>query len=115
MIKNRIATAAALAAFGLASFGGVVVAIAAPANADAGTTTTVEGTAMTGTAGEAVGDAREVTEELEGATRGSDVTSVPTPGSAATGVHIAFPMAPASPHDGQGHKGANNLPHSHGH
>ncbi|WP_319435859.1 hypothetical protein [Mycobacterium sp. RTGN5] len=115
MIKNRIATTAALAAFGLASFGGIVVAIAAPANADTGTTTTVEGTAMTGTAGEAVGDAREVTEELEGATRGSDVTSVPTPGSAATGVHIAFPMAPASPHDGQGHKGANNLPHSLGH
>ena len=115
MIKTRIATTAALFTFGLASFGGIAIAIAAPANADAGTTTTVDGTAMTGTAGQAVDDAREVPAELEDATRGSDVTSVPTPGSAGTGVHIVFPNNPAphSDHEGQGHKGSNELPHSH--
>ena len=108
MIKTRIATTAALFTFGLASLGGIVVAIAAPANADADTTT-VDGTAMTGTAGEAVDDAREVPQELENATRGSGVTSVPAPGSAATGVHLPFPNNPAphSDHDGQGHKGSN--------
>lgn len=107
MTTSRLATTAALFAFGLASLGGVVVAIAAPAHAD--TSTTVDGTAMTGTSGQAVDDAREVTEELEGATRGSDVASVPTPGSAAISVHIPFPndVAPHSDHNGQGHKGSN--------
>jgi hypothetical protein len=114
MIRTRLATTAALVTFGLASLGGIVVAIAAPANADTDTTT-VDGTAMTGTAGQAVDDAREVPNELAEATRGADVTSVPTPGSAATGVHIAFPndAAPHSEHNGQGHKGSNELPQSH--
>jgi hypothetical protein len=109
MIRTRIATTAALFTFGLASLGGIVVAIAAPANADAETTTTVDGTAMTGTASQAVDDARKVPNELEDATRGSDVTSVPTPGSASTGVHLPFPHNPAphSDHEGQGHKGSN--------
>ena len=108
MNKNRIAATAAFLTFGLASLGGIVVAIAAPANADADTTT-VDGTTMTGTAGQAVDDAREIPDELADATRGSDVTSVPTPGSAATGVHLPFPNNPAphSEHDGQGHKGSN--------
>ena len=96
MIRTRIATTAALVTFGLASLGGIVVAIAAPANADTDTTT-VDGTAMTGTAGQAVNDAREVPTELAEATRGADVTSVPTPGSTATGVHIAFPNTPGPP------------------
>ena len=115
MIRTRIATTAALVTFGLASLGGIVVAIAAPANADTDTTT-VDGTAMTGTAGQAVNDAREVPTELAEATRGADVASVPTPGSTATGVHIAFPNTPAphSEHNGQGHKGSNELPHPHG-
>ncbi|BDX34716.1 hypothetical protein TUM20985_52630 [Mycobacterium antarcticum] len=113
MIKTRIATTAALFSFGLASFGGVVVAIAAPAHADAETTITVDGTAMDSTAGQAVDDARSISGELEDATRGSNVSSVPTPGSAATGEHIAFPLTPASPHDGQGKKGSNEQPHSH--
>ena len=71
---------------------------------------------MTGTAGQAVNDAREVPTELAEATRGADVASVPTPGSTATGVHIAFPNTPAphSEHNGQGHKGSNELPHPHG-
>lgn len=115
MINTRIATTAALFTFGLASLGGIVVAVAAPAHADAGTTTTVDGTVMTGTAGQAVNDAREIPEELADATRGPDVASVPTPGSAATGVHIVFPNNPAphSEHNGQGHKGSNELTHSH--
>ena len=112
MIRTRIATTAALVTFGLASLGGIALAIAAPANADADTTA-VDGTAMTGTAGQAVNDAREVPEELADATRGADVTSVPTPGSAATGAHLPFPNNPAphSEHNGQGHKGSNELPH----
>jgi hypothetical protein len=116
MIKTRIASTAALFTFGLASLGGIVVAIAAPANADAQTTTTVDGTAMTGTAGQAVDDAREVPEELEGATRGPDVAPVPAPGGATTQMHVPFPhnSAPHSEHDGQGHKGGNELPHPHG-
>ena len=114
MIRTRIATTAALVTFGLASLGGIVVAIAAPANADTDTTT-VDGTAMTGTAGQAVNDAREVPTELEDATRGADVTSVPTPGSTATGVHLPFPNTPAphSEHNGQGHKGSNEQAQPH--
>ena len=114
MNKNRIAATAAFLTFGLASLGGIVVAIAAPANADADTTT-VDGTTMTGTAGQAVNDAREIPDELADATRGSDVTSVPTPGSAATGVHLPFPNNPAphSEHNGQGHKGSNEQAQPH--
>ena len=110
MITTRIATAAAILTFGLAGLGGAVVAIAAPAHADTGTVVTVDGTQMTGTAGQAVDDAREIPEELAGATRGPDVTTVPTPGGAATQTHVPFPhnAAPHSDHDGQGHKGANN-------
>jgi hypothetical protein len=114
MIKTRIAATAAFITFGLASLGGVVVAIAAPANADADTinSTTVDGTAMTGTAGQAVDDARQVSEQLADATRGPDVTGVPLPGATATGVHLPFPNNPAphSEHDGQGHKGSNEQP-----
>ncbi len=111
MIKNRIATTAAFLTFGLASLGGVVVAIAAPANADTDTTT-VDGTSMSGTAGQAVDDARQIPDELADATRGPDVTSVPAPGSTATGVHLPFPNTPAphSEHNGQGHKGSNEAP-----
>ncbi|MFC7673700.1 hypothetical protein ACFQWH_11500 [Mycolicibacterium sp. GCM10028919] len=111
MIRTRIVTTAALVAFGLASFGGV--AIAAPAQAD--TVTTVDGTHMTGTAGQAVEDAREVPDEIEAATRGTNVSSVPAPGSAATQEHVAFPLNPAphSEHNGQGKKGSNDMPHPH--
>lgn len=111
MITTRIATAAALVTFGLASLGGAVIAIAAPANADTGIQ--VDGTTMTGTAGPAVQDARTIPVELEGATRGPDVNQVPAPGSAATRVHHVFPNNPAphSDHDGQGHKGGNERPH----
>jgi hypothetical protein len=117
MIKTRIAATAAFITFGLASLGGVVVAIAAPAHADADTTssTTVDGTSMSGTAGEAVDDARAIPNELADATRGPDVTNVPTPGATATGRHLPFPYSPAphSEHNGQGHKGSNNQPVSH--
>ena len=78
MIRTRIATTAALVTFGLASLGGIVVAIAAPANADTDTTT-VDGTAMTGTAGQAVNDAREVPTELAEATRGAGRRQRPHP------------------------------------
>ena len=105
MFTTRIATTAALFTFGLASFGGAVVAIAAPAHAD--TTVTVVGTAMSSSAGQAVDDAKVITDELEDVTRGSNVSSVPTPGSAATGAHAAFPLTPANPHEGQGKKGSN--------
>ena len=114
MNKNRIAATAAFLTFGLASLGGIVVAIAAPANADADTTT-VGGTTMTGTAGQAVDDARQVPEELADATRGPDVAKVPTPGGAATQLHVPFPNNPAphSEHNGQGHKGANEQAQPH--
>ena len=115
MIKTRIAGTAALFAFGLASLGGAAVAIAAPAHADTATTSSVDGTSMTGTAATAVADARKVPAELEDATRGSDVTHVPAPGSAASEAHVPFPHAPHSPHEGQGHKGSNEGPRSHPH
>jgi hypothetical protein len=116
MIKTRIAGAAAILAFGLAGLGGTLVAIAAPAHADTDTVV-VDGTSMIGTAGAAVQDADRIPNELEAATRGSDVTAVPAPGSAATEVHVAFPLnaAPHSDHDGQGHKGGNEQPHPHTH
>jgi hypothetical protein len=106
MIKTRIAGTAAIFTFGLAALGGTVVAIAAPANAETGTS-------MTGTAGPAVANAREVSDELEGATRGPNVSPVPAPGSAATQQHELFPHSPAphSDHDGQGHKGSNEEQH----
>ena len=109
LITTRIATAAALVAFGLAGLGGTLVAIAAPAHADTATVTQVDGTSMTGTAGAAVQDADTIPHELEDATRGPHVTSVPTPGSAATQQHLPFPhdAAPHSEHNGQGHKGSN--------
>jgi hypothetical protein len=106
MITTRIATAAAILTFGLAGLGGTVVAIAAPAHAD---TVHVDGTTMTGTAGPAVEDASRITDELQAATRGPNVTPVAAPGTAATQHHILFPHNPAphSEHDGQGHKGSN--------
>jgi hypothetical protein len=109
MIATRIATAAAILGFGLAGLGGTLVAIAAPAHADTTTVTHVDGTPMTGTAGHAVEDAGQITNELEGATRGPDVTAVPTPGSTATDAHVTFPgqTAPHGDHAGQGHKGSN--------
>jgi hypothetical protein len=109
MITTRIATAAALVAFGLAGLGGTLVAIAAPAHADTATTTEVDGTPMTGTAGSAVEDASTITNELQEATRGPNVAAVPAPGSAATVQHLPFPhdAAPHSEHSGQGHKGTN--------
>jgi hypothetical protein len=115
MIKTRIASAAAIFTFGLAGLAGTVVAIAAPAYADTQTTVAVDGTTMTGTAASAVEDAREVSEELAGATRGPDVSPVPAPGSAATRDHALFPGSPAphSDHNGQGHKGGNDQPRSH--
>ena len=107
MITTRIATAAALLTFSFAGLGATVVAIAAPAHAD--TATQVDGTSMTGTAGAAIQDADTIPHELENATRGPDVTAVPTPGSAATQQHLPFPhdAAPHSEHNGQGHKGTN--------
>ena len=109
MIKTRIAAAAAIFSFGLAAVGGAVVAVAVPANAETPAAVQVDGTSMIGTAGQAVGDARMVSEELAGATRGPDVTPVSAPGSAATRDHTLFPHNPAphSDHDGQGHKGSN--------
>ncbi|AKK28193.1 hypothetical protein [Mycobacterium sp. EPa45] len=109
MIKNRIASAAAIVTFGLAAFGGTVVAIAAPANAETPGAVQVEGTDMTGTAGQAVEDARAIPEELADATRGPDVAAIPAPGSAAAQEHTLFPRdaAPHSEHNGQGHKGSN--------
>jgi len=115
LIATRIATAAAILSFGLAGLGATVAAIAAPAHADTVTITHVDGTAMTGTAGPAIEDADTIPHELEDATRGADVTIVPTPGSAATEAHIPFPhdAAPHSDHDGQGHKGTNDQPTTH--
>ncbi|MET0701854.1 MAG: hypothetical protein ABWY93_19550, partial [Mycobacterium sp.] len=103
MITTRIATAAALLAFGLAGLGGTVVALAAPAHADTATVTHIDGTAMTGTAGPAVEDADTIPHELENATRGPDVAAVPAPGSAASQPHVPFPHDPAphSEHNGQ--------------
>ena len=125
MIKNRIASAAALFTFGVAALGGAVVAIAAPAHADADTTATSSSQTsgdkaapeenMTGTAVSALADAEAVPDELADATRGPDVAGVPAPGSAATMEHKLFPReaAPHSEHDGQGHKGSNNEPKAH--
>jgi hypothetical protein len=115
MITTRIATAAAILTFGLAGLGGTVVAIAAPAHADTATITQVDGTSMTGTAGPAIEDADTIPNELEGATRGPNVTAVPAPGSAATQQHVPFPHNPAphSDHEGQGHKGSNEQHSSH--
>ena len=109
MITTRIATAAAILAFSLAGLGGTVMAIAAPAHADTATVTHVDGTPMTGTAGPAVEDAGTITNELQDATRGPNVASVPAPGSAATQQHLPFPHNPAphGDHEGQGHKGTN--------
>ena len=114
-ITTRIATAAALVAFGLAGLGGAVVAIAAPAHADTAITTQVDGTSMTGTAGAAVQDADTIPHELEDATRGPNVSAVPAPGTAATQQHLPFPhdAAPHSEHNGQGHKGSNEQHNSH--
>ena len=124
MIKNRIASAAALFTFGFAALGGTVLAVAAPANADAGTTTTTSSSqtsgdkftpqeTLPGTAGPAVADAEQVSDELQAATRGPNVAPVPAPGTAATQEHVPFPhiAAPHSEHNGQGHKGGNNGPH----
>jgi hypothetical protein len=108
MIKIRIASAAAVFTFGVAALGGTVVAIAAPANAETGSTSSVDGTSMTGTAGPSLDDARKVSDELQDATRGPNVTSVPAPGTAATQEHVPFPHTPHSPHEGQGHKGSND-------
>lgn len=95
MIKTRIATTAALFSFGLASFGGVVVAIAAPAHADAETTITVDGTAMDSTAGQAVDDARSISGELEDATRARTSRACPPPA-------VPPPASTSpSPHSGQ--------------
>ena len=115
MITTRIATAAAILTFGLAGLGGTVVAIAAPAHADTATITHVDGTLMTGTAGPAVEDADTIPDELQDATRGPNVASVPTPGSAATQQHAPFPHDPAphGDHEGQGHKGSNEQHSSH--
>ncbi|MCV7419459.1 hypothetical protein H7K45_02815 [Mycobacterium yunnanensis] len=109
MITTRIATSAAVLAFGLTGLGATVVTLAAPAQADTATVTHVDGTPMTGTAGPAVEDAGRITNELEGATRGPNVAAVPTPGSATTVQHVPFPLNPAphSEHAGQGHKGTN--------
>ena len=109
MITTRIATATVFLAFGIAGLGGTVVAIAAPAHADTATITQVDGTSMTGTAGPAIEDAATIPHALEDATRGPNVSAVPTPGSATTQDHILFPdnPAPHSDHEGQGHKGSN--------
>jgi hypothetical protein len=113
VIRTHIA--AAVLALGLAGLGGAVVAVAAPAHAETETVTRVDGTAMDGTAGPAVDDARQVPETLADATRGPEVSPVPAPGSAATQRHVPFPHNPAphSEHNGQGHKGSNELPHPH--
>ncbi len=119
MIKNRIAGAAALLTFGFAAFGGIAVAISAPAHADADTSSQTSGDMFapgenfSGTAGAAVADAKEVSDDLQAATRGPNVSPVPAPGSAATQAHDVFPRqaAPHSEHNGQGHKGGNNGSH----
>ncbi|KAA0108705.1 hypothetical protein [Mycolicibacterium sp. P1-5] len=111
MIKSRVASAAAIFSFGIAALGGAVVAVAAPASADTQPIVQVEGTSMNGTAGQAVNDARMVPDELADATRGPHVAAVPAPGSAAAQEHTPFPhnAAPHSEHNGQGHKGSNEL------
>lgn len=97
MINNRIATAAAVFAFGFASFGTTVIATAAPAAAETHTASA-----------SASGD-------------GGPVGAVSKPGMKdhrakpdnpeATGdrfnptKHQLFPTKPHSPHEGQGHKG----------
>jgi hypothetical protein len=112
MITTRIATAAAILTFGLAGLGGTIVAIAAPAHAD---TVHIDGTSITGTARPAIEDADTIPHELEDATRGPNVTTIPAPGNAATQHHIPFPHNPAphSDHEGQGHKGSNEQHNSH--
>ncbi|MCV7302295.1 hypothetical protein H7J93_21970 [Mycobacterium barrassiae] len=111
MIKTRIATTAALITFALAALSGILIAIATPANADA--TITVDGTAMTETAGQAVNDAREIPAEIAAAIRGT-VHSVAAPGSTSTGNHTAFRYSPLpNTHAGHGHKGSNDQPHAH--
>lgn len=124
MNKTRIASAAALFTFGFAALGGTVLAVAAPANADAGAGTTsssqTSGDKVTpqetlaGTAGPAVADAEQVSDELQAATRGPNVAPVPAPGSASSQEHVPFPHTPAphSEHNGQGHKGGNNTAHT---
>jgi hypothetical protein len=88
MIKNRIASTAALATFGLAALGGAVVAVAAPANAEtgaSGTTTSSDGTTTSG------------------GTRthpNSKVGSTPTPNVSSTGgahTSVTSDGSPASP------------------
>ena len=107
MITTRIATAAAILTFGLAGLGGTIVAIAAPAHADTAIITQIDGTPMTGTAGPAVEDADTIPHELEDATRGPNVTTVPAPGTAATQTHIPFPhnSCPAQRPRGSGPQG----------
>lgn len=126
MTKTRIASAAALFTFGFAALGGTVLAVAAPANAEtAATSSTSSQTSgdkvtpnetLPGTAGQAVADASEVSDELANATRGPNVAAVPAPGSAATTEHVPFPhnAAPHSEHNGQGHKGSNEGHRTHG-
>lgn len=111
MIKTRIAGTTAVFTLGLTALGGAVAAVAAPASAAPEATVTVDGTAMKGTAGPSVDDAGRVANELESATRGPNVTGVPGPGSAATKAHVLFPHEPAphSDHNGQGHKGDNEM------
>ena len=89
------------------------MAIAAPANAETPATSSSGGTSMTGTAGPAVAQARQVSDELQDATRGPNVVHVPAPGSAATREHVPFPQTPHNPHEGQGHKGSNEKPQPH--
>jgi hypothetical protein len=116
MSTTRFACAAAILTFGFTALGGTVLALAAPASAETEIVTHVDGTAMDGTAGPAVDDARAIPEELADATRGPEVTPVPTPGGAATQRHDLFPHSPAphSEHNGQGHKGSNEpQPHAH--
>lgn len=97
MIKTRIASAAAVLTFGLAALGGTVVAIAAPANAETGTTSSSGSTSTSGTAS---------TSDKSGHDR------APAENKFEPAKHESFPSAPHSPHEGHGHKGSNE-PHSH--
>ena len=80
MIKIHIASAAALFTFGLAALGGTVVAIAAPANAETGSTSS-------------------------SATSGQDSTK--SDNKFEPEEHAVFPDSPQSPHEDHGHKGMN--------